>query len=137
MLQLQTFLAETKAALNSRGLVYIGEELNDGTALTPAHFLSPNTKTGTPQLGTEGGIKDPDNQESLSSKAPLLNTRKKGQYILQSFWKVWRNDYLLNLRDRIQIKLKSRCIELNVSLKLEILLNVKRASRGDHGKLQR
>ena len=77
MLQLQIFVAETKAALNSRPLVYSGEELSDETALTPAHFLSFNTKTGTPQLGTEGEKKDPDYQESLSSKELLLNTWKK------------------------------------------------------------
>ena len=40
MLQLQTFLTETEAISNSRTLVYLGEDLNDRTALTPSHFQS-------------------------------------------------------------------------------------------------
>ena len=44
MLQLQTFLTETEAIINSRPLVYLGEDLNDSTALTPSHFLSPNNR---------------------------------------------------------------------------------------------
>ena len=44
MLQLQTFLTETEAIINSRPLVYLGEDLNDSTALTPSHFLSANNR---------------------------------------------------------------------------------------------
>ena len=47
----------------------------------------------------------------LSSKESLLNTWKKGQNLLEAFWKVWRNDYLLSLRERSQIKLKAARIE--------------------------
>ena len=47
MLQLETFLKETEPIINSRPLIYLGEDLNDRTALTPLHFLSSNTKTGT------------------------------------------------------------------------------------------
>ena len=39
MLQLQTILAETEAIINSRPLVYVGQNLNVGTTLTPSHFL--------------------------------------------------------------------------------------------------
>ena len=44
-LQLQTFLLETEAVLNSRPLVYIGDDLNDRIMITPSHFLSPNNYT--------------------------------------------------------------------------------------------
>ncbi|XP_057299223.1 uncharacterized protein LOC130629867 [Hydractinia symbiolongicarpus] len=132
MIQLQTFLTETEAVLNSRPLVYIGEELNDGTTITPAHFLSPNTKTGTPQLGTEEEIVDPDYQENITSKDILLKTWKKGQNILESFWKTWRNDYLLNLRERSQINLKARRIksydEPNVGSVVQIKKDLPRGS---------
>lgn len=132
MIQLQTFLTETEAVLNSRPLVYIGEELNDGTTITPVHFLSPNTKTGTPQLGTEEEIVDPDYQENITSKDILLNTWKKGQNILESFWKTWRNDYLLNLRERSQINLKARRIksydEPNVGSVVQIKEDLPRGS---------
>ena len=131
MLQLQTFLAETEAVLNSRPLVYIGEELYDGTAITPAHFISLNTMTGTPPLGTEEESKDPDYKETQSSKEILLNKWKKGQNILDSFWVTWRNDYLLNLRERSQIKLKSKRIESKELAKVGNVVQVKEnAPRG-------
>ena len=60
MLPLETFLSETEAVPILRLLVYIGEELNDGTAITPAHFLSPKRKIGALLLGTEKVMNDPD-----------------------------------------------------------------------------
>ena len=36
--QLLTVLKESEAIVNSRPLVYIGEDINSGTTLTPAHF---------------------------------------------------------------------------------------------------
>ena len=125
MMQLQTFLTETEAVLNSRPLVYIGEDLNDGKIITPSHFLSPNTKTGTPPLGTEDEIEDPDYQQDPSSKEILLNTWKKGQNMLESFWRSWRNDYLLNLRERTQTKLKSHRIQSNESPKVGNIVQIK------------
>ena len=86
MLQLQTFLTETEAIINSRPLVYLGEDLNDGIALTPSHFLSPNTKTGTPLIKTDGKIADPTYLPTkMSPKETLLNTWKKGQNLLEVF----------------------------------------------------
>ena len=60
MLPLKTFLSETEAVPILRLLVYIGEELNDGTAITPARFLSPKRKIGALLLGTEKVMNDPD-----------------------------------------------------------------------------
>ena len=88
MLQLQTFLTETNEIINSRPLVYLGEDLNDRTALTPSNFLTPNTKTGTPLIKNDGNIVDPTySPTKILSKEALLNTRKKGQNLLESFWK--------------------------------------------------
>ena len=112
MLQLQTFLTETEAIINSRPLVYLGEDLNDRIALTPSHFLSPNTKTGTPLIKNDGNIADPTYLPAkISSKETLLNTWKKGQNLLEAFWKLWRDNYLLSLRERSQINLKSPRLE--------------------------
>ena len=98
MLQLQTLLTETEAIINSRPLTYLGEDLNDRIALTPSHFLSPNTKTGTPLIKNDGNIADPTYLPAkISSKETLLNTWKKGQNLLEAFWKLRRDDYLLRL----------------------------------------
>ena len=53
-LELQSFLSETEAVLDSRPLVYIGDDLNDGTMITPSHVLSSNTKTDVPIIVDEG-----------------------------------------------------------------------------------
>ena len=97
MLQPETFLAETEAIINSRPLVYVVEDLNDGTTLTPSHFLSPSTKTGIPHFDTDDDSDANYKPNKLSSKESLLNTWKKGQNLLEAFWKVWKNDYLLSL----------------------------------------
>ena len=113
ILQLQTFLTETEGIINSRPLAYLGEDLNDRIALTPSHFLSPNTKTGTPLIKNDGNITDPTYLPAkISSKDALLNTWKKRQNLLETFWKLWRDYYLLSLRERLQINLKSPRIEV-------------------------
>ena len=38
-----------------------------------------------------------------SSAEKLLETWKKDQKHLELFWKIWRDDYLLSLRERSQI----------------------------------
>ena len=38
--QLQTLLKEIEAVLNSRPLVYVGDDINSNIPVTPAHFLA-------------------------------------------------------------------------------------------------
>ena len=38
-----------------------------------------------------------------SSAEKLLETWKKGQKHLEHFWKIWKDDYLLSLREKSQI----------------------------------
>ena len=57
-LQLQIFLSEIEAELNWRAFVYIGDDLNDGIIITPSHFLTLNTKTGTPTVKEETKAND-------------------------------------------------------------------------------
>ena len=110
--QLQTYLAETEAILNSRPLVYISEDFNDGTLITPSHFISPNSKTGTPILEHQDEIDDPNYVDGKKeSKEVLLDTWKKGQRLLETFWKIWRDDYLLSLRERTKLRLSSPRIQ--------------------------
>ena len=101
MLQIQTFLTETEAIINSRPFIYLGVDLNDRTKLTHSHFLSPNTKTDTPLIRKDDDIEDPTySPAKISSKETLLKTWKKGQNLLEIFWKLWRDDYPLSLRER-------------------------------------
>ena len=103
--QLLTILKEAEAVINSRPLVYVGDDINSSMTLTPAHFLTLNPKIGL--LSTTGDdTNDTDYNPEFSSADTLLVTWKKRLKHLSSFWKIWRDEYLLSLRERQQIKLK-------------------------------
>ncbi|XP_070567289.1 uncharacterized protein [Ptychodera flava] len=102
--QLQTVLAEVEAVVNSRPLVYVGDDINSSITLTPSHFLTLNPSTGIP--GTETEDVDPEYLPRMSTSAKLLQTWKKGQSHLNRFWQIWRDDYLLTLRERFQTRHK-------------------------------
>ena len=83
-LQLQTLLTEVEAVINTRPLVYVGEELNNEVTITPSHFLSTNRKTGTPIIENEYEWNDPNYvPNDPTSAEALLNTWKKDR----EFWK--------------------------------------------------
>ena len=103
--QLLTILKEAEAVINSMPLVYVGDDINSSITLTPAHFLTLNPKIGLP-VTTRDETDDIDFNPEISSTDRLLATWKKGLKHLSSFWKVWRDDYLLSLRERHQINLK-------------------------------
>ena len=107
--QLQTILTEIEGVLNSRPLVYVDNDL-ENQIITPNHFLSLNTKNGTPVLSNTDEEDDPNDQnyqdEALTTAQKLLETWKKGNKHLEQFWTLWRNNYLLNLRERQQIRNK-------------------------------
>ena len=49
-IQLQTIMTEIEAVVNSRPLVYVNNEVEHRTIITPMHFLSVNARTGLPTL---------------------------------------------------------------------------------------
>ena len=82
--------------------------------ITPSHFLSPNKKTCVPIILDKGERDDPDFEPyQPSSKSILLKIWKKGQRLLELFWKIWQSDYLLSLQERSILKLKPPRIEAN------------------------
>ena len=88
--------------------------------------MSPNTKTGVPITVDEGEMDDPDFEPyQLSSKSILLNIWKKGQRLLESFWKIWQGDYLLSLGERLKLKLKLPRIEANETPRIWDIVQLK------------
>ncbi len=101
--QLSTLLMEVQAVVNSRPLTYSSDDVNSDIALTPAHFLGLNPRIGVPEVLPDIDEDDPDyNLLPASSAESLLRTWKKGQQHLQRFWKIWKDTYLLSLRERTQ-----------------------------------
>ncbi|CAG2201797.1 unnamed protein product [Mytilus edulis] len=88
--QFRTLLAESEAVVNSRPLVYIGDDINSNIIPTP----DLNPKTGFPDHNEEDST-DPEYLPQISSAKKLLLKWKKGQKHLTMFWKTWRDEYLL------------------------------------------
>ena len=103
--QLLTLLKESEAVINSRPLTYVGDDINSFMTLTPAHFLSLNPHIGLPTY-TQGDTDDDDYKPEMTTAERIIATWKKGLKHLDSFWRIWREDYLLNLRERSQQNLK-------------------------------
>ena len=100
--QLITLLTEIEAILNSRALTYVYEDFESGFTLTPSHFLMTNRKLGLPTVDDDY-FRDSDYQPNRDSTTQLLESWKKGQQHLNLFWKVWQEEYLLSLREKLPI----------------------------------
>ena len=103
IVQLQTLLKEVEAVINSRPLVYVGDDVNSSLSLTPGHFLSLNPNTGIPTSESD----DDEDYTCKTTSNHLLKVWKKGQKLLDQFWKSWRDDYLASIRERMQYSLRS------------------------------
>ena len=97
--QMSTIIVEIEAIVNSRPLMYLDDDINSGEALTPAHFLSVNYKTGVPDVNVEY-------RPNEGSSKILLESWKRGQIQLNNFWKIWINDYLQSLRETHTVNMK-------------------------------
>ena len=98
--QLITLIAEIEAVLNSRPLTYVYGDLKSGFVLTPSHFLASNRKLGISPFGDGNDHSDPEFQVVKNSATKLIEHWKKGPKHLDIFWKSWRDEYLLSLRER-------------------------------------
>ena len=107
--QLVTILAEVEAVVNSRPLVYVDDDINSVHVLTPSDFLSMNPNHVIPDSISsfkDGDIQDTDYTEGkVSTTDKLLDIWKSGQRKLNEFWNLWKNDYLLSLREWTQASL--------------------------------
>ncbi|XP_060597240.1 uncharacterized protein LOC132751135 [Ruditapes philippinarum] len=129
IIQAQTLIKEIEAVVNSRPLVYIGDDVNSTIALTPSHFLTLNPKIGIPQVSDEN---DSEYLPTESSSEKLLKIWKKGQKLLNKFWQIWKNDYLLSLRERMQTRLKASRIQSPVNPTIgDIVIVKENFSRGN------
>ena len=104
--QLTTLLTEIEAVLNSRPLTYVYEDLDSGFTLTPGHFLVTNRKHGLCNSSNADYHCDEDFQPNKDSVTKLIEMWKKGQKQLDLFWKMWQEEYLLSLREKLPLEHK-------------------------------
>lgn len=92
LIQLQTVVIQIESILNSRPLVYVGSELESGTALTPARLMTKLDSSDFKIIDEVRG-RDPTRKE-------LIDLWKRGQRHLDQYWDVFRNLYLKGLREK-------------------------------------
>ena len=90
--------------VNARPLVYVSDDTNSTITLTPSHFLTINPKIGIPEISD--AFSDADYTPADSSCDQLLMIWKKGQKMLNEFWRIWREQYLTSPRERTKTSLK-------------------------------
>ncbi|MCG8078604.1 MAG: hypothetical protein JAY75_20500, partial [Candidatus Thiodiazotropha taylori] len=109
LIQMITVLKEVEAIVNARPLVYISDDIDSNIALTPNHFLTLNPRVSVPDFDED------ENDRSYlplgSSAHKLLAMWHKGKILLDKFWKLWRDEYLLSLRERLQTTIKTHRIQ--------------------------
>lgn len=90
--ELVTLLTEVEAVINSRPLTYVFNDSQEPEPLTPAHFLTGNRLTSVPC---------PTSSELCRFQHPHLhNLWAKRQDLLETFWRRWATEYLLELSSR-------------------------------------
>ena len=86
--ELETVLHEVESCVNSRPLVYAGDDLDSTNPLTPSHFLiGRGSGFQSRALEDSGAV----SEQSLTERARLREER------LNRFWEVWSSEYLRQL----------------------------------------
>jgi transposase InsO family protein len=89
-----TILVEAEGIVNSRPLTYVSDQFTDDNPLTPQDLLTGHKLVQLP-VPTEYLEKDEDFQ--------VVNVKHRYKKVLnkiEHFWKIWKNDYLLHLKQR-------------------------------------
>ena len=85
-------------------MVYVDND-PDNQIITSADF-NINIKTGIPVLTVKNDDEKTDpnyHVEDINTAEKSLESWKKGQRHLEQFWELWKNHYLLNLREKRQL----------------------------------
>ena len=94
--ELRTAVVEVESILNSRPLSYISSDDLD-EPITPSHLLM-----GRRVLSLPDNLclyQDPDDEDYSGTTEHLDRRMKHLTNLLNHFWRRWRNEYLLELRD--------------------------------------
>lgn len=86
--ELNTVTKQIAACLNSRPIVPISDDIEDGTALTPGHFVA----------GRQ--IILPLSKNFLDEPSNRLRRWQMLQQMVQQFWICWKKDFLATLQQR-------------------------------------
>ena len=98
-------MTEVEAIINTRPLTYVYGDFLSGFTLTPAHFLTANLDTVIPfNIHDCEGV---DYQQKRDSAQELTEYWRKSQKQLNQFWDMWRQEYLMALRENLSLHIRS------------------------------
>ncbi|VDK76027.1 unnamed protein product, partial [Cylicostephanus goldi] len=103
-----TLIVETEAMINMRPLTYAGSTIEDSVILRPIDFLIPKANLNINNLQEEDRIGDPDYLPTISTKEEAKQYFLQQQYYRDSMWKIWSEQYLLELRNFHQKRINQK-----------------------------
>lgn len=106
-IQLETIITEVTVIINSRPLIYVDDDF-ENRIITPSDFINKGRNVIIQETESIEEDCDPDYKRKISKKDDLLLLWKKGQKHLERFWKIWRDQYLLSMRERTQYSHKQK-----------------------------
>ena len=96
--ELSTVVTEVKMIINCRPLSYVlTEDLEE--PLTPSHLFIGHRLLSLPEFTIQENPNDPDFQVSSLSAADFTRRLRHLSKTMDQFWKRWRKEYLLELRE--------------------------------------
>ncbi|EYC38573.1 hypothetical protein Y032_0708g1708 [Ancylostoma ceylanicum] len=128
-----TLITEIEAMVNSRPLTYAGSTLEDSVVLRPIDFLTQRANVNLfPQEESETKDHDPEYFPTISTREQATQYLEKQMQYLQELWKVWKGNYLLELRNLHQKRIKQKKFTRKQPLPGEVvLLTDENTPRGD------
>lgn len=79
-------MAEVEIVVNTRPLVYLNDDIDSSTVITPSHFLSLHSQSIIQDLAGDSESDPNYETEELTVAQQLLETWKQGQKCLNQFW---------------------------------------------------
>ncbi|KHJ86190.1 hypothetical protein OESDEN_14068 [Oesophagostomum dentatum] len=119
----QTLIIETEAMVNSRPLTYAGSTVEDSLVLRPVDLLIPQASLNVaPPKRLESEIDDPEYLPSISTKQEAQQYFQSQQNYIAKLWKHWNENYLLELRNFHQKRIKQKSFTRKESKVGEVVL---------------
>ena len=106
--KLITMITEVEAIINTRPLTYVYSDFLSGFTLAPAHFLTANLDTVIPlNIDDCEDVDYQHYQQKRDSAQELTEYWRKSQKQLNQLWEVWRQEYLMALRENLPLHIRS------------------------------
>ncbi|KIH60745.1 integrase core domain protein [Ancylostoma duodenale] len=107
--EFETLVFECEAMVNSRPLTYVGSTVDDSAILRPIDFLMPRANINLFPLQTdEGNNDDMEYVPNISRKQEALEYFEKLRNYSAKLWKIWNEQYLMELRAHHQRRLRQK-----------------------------